>query len=395
MEISNIRIEKRSGKAFLIADLKCGFSDGKELWFSVDAIYADWLNTQTYDPFLIESVYLGMYHNEDITIKGKVNKQVYHNLVNYVIPLIKSISPAFHTVKINVDGFIDCPQSADANIVGTGYSGGVDSFCTIYDHFETEKDFEYKINTLFFFNVGQYPGKDLQERRKKALQYFDNSKLFAEEVGLNCIFVDSNMFDYYLPAWEYDAGPMCRISCILLFEKVLTRYYLAGSFHYLQQNSFGHKSLSIVADEFIYNILTPHNIDLIIDGNQYFRSEKVERIAGYEPATRHLNVCVNPNINVLEDKNCSVCHKCLRTLIVLESLGELDRFGRIFHLDKYKKVRREYISRTALEYGHGSYATENVDFARAHGIKFPSKFGAWLYLLPIRLRGKMKRIFKR
>ena len=58
-------------------------------------------------------------------------------------------------VPIKVKGFADA-KKMDTLHVGTGFSGGVDSFSTLADNFFGEEDPEYKIDTLFFFHVGQY-----------------------------------------------------------------------------------------------------------------------------------------------------------------------------------------------------------------------------------------------
>lgn len=387
MEISNIRKEFKDSKVYLIADIQCNFSKNKQLWFNVDKYYEDWLTDDVYDAFLVETIYMAMFYNENIEIRGNISKKIYRNLTDYIIPVINSLNPDFKIIKIKANGFSNCIKT-DANLIGTGFSGGVDSFSTIIDKYEIETDPEYRINTLFFFNIGQYQGRSHQTRLTKALQFYNNSLEFAREINLPYIFMDSNMFDFYLPHWEYDAGPLCRIASILVFQRAISRYYISGSNHYLQQNSSTEKHLDDVTDEFIYSMLSPDGIDIILDGNQYFRSQKVEKLVNYEYAKKHLNVCVNGNINVQVDKNCSICHKCLRTLIILESLGKLNDFSHVFHLDKYSSV--SYINKCwiSLQDGKGAYATENAAFARKHGIRLPSKVIAWLYLFPSRFKSK-------
>ncbi len=304
------------------------------------------------------------------------------------MPVIHSLRPQFKIVSIDICGFGDADKST-AKIIGTGFSGGVDSFSTIIDKYEIEKYLEYKLNTLFFFNVGQYPGKNAEIRLKKALQHYNNSKALCEEINLPFVFLDSNMFEFYLPQWEYDAGPLCRISSILALQRGITRYYISGSNHYLQQNSSVDKQLDDVTDEFIYTMLSPVGMEIILDGNQYYRSDKIRRISQYDYVKRHLNVCVNSNIDVQKEKNCSVCHKCLRTLIVLESYGLLDQYKAVFNLDKYKEVSYRNKCYLSLQDGHGAFATENARIAHENGIKMPSKLNAWLYLLPYRIKKKL------
>lgn len=388
MKISNIRKEEKDGRAFLTADFSCSFSKGKTLWFAIDSKYSDWLTTDVYDAFLVEAVYMAMYYGEDIVIDGPVSKRLYKNLTEYMMPFIKSLKTDFKLVNVKVKGYKEAEKNG-LNIVGTGFSGGVDSFSTIICRFENEQDPEYKINSLFFFNLGQYPGKTAEDRYINAKEHYINSKAFADEVGLPFIFLDSNMFDYYLPEWEYDAGTLCRISAILALQRAITKYYIAGSYHYIQQNTSQAKHLDDIGDSFIYYVVSSANTEIILDGGQFYRSDKIVQLSDYSPAHRHLNVCVNPNLDLSKEKNCSVCHKCMRTLIDIDSIGKLENFKDIFDLDKYKSVLWKTKCRIVLYKEKESFTMGNYKFAVAHGQKFPSKFAAWLYLLPNRVKSRL------
>lgn len=54
------------------------------------------------------------------------------------------------------------------------------------------------------------------------------------------------------------------------------------------------------------------------------REQKVEAIAGMELARRHLRVCYENRNGAY---NCGRCEKCVRTMVALEVVGVLDRFG--------------------------------------------------------------------
>ena len=58
-------------------------------------------------------------------------------------------------------------------------------------------------------------------------------------------------------------------------------------------------------------------------GLEYDRVEKTRIVSRMPLARRYLDVCVSR-----WDINCGKCAKCLRTALVLEILGKLDRFRR-------------------------------------------------------------------
>lgn len=395
MIISNLRLESKGSEAFLIADVECGFSTSNQFWFSVKRPYDSWLTPDVYDAFLVSAIWPCMCYNEDITIKGNVTKSIYKNILYYIIPFLKDIRPQFHLIKIDVEGFKDS-ETNDLGIIGTGFSGGIDSFSTIYDRFYIEKDKQYKINTLFFFNIGQYGNIKSESSLNNALKHFNLSKIFADEVGLPYVFMNSNMFDFYKPEWEYDAGPLCRAASILVFQKVISIFYVASSYSYTQLcdfQSFYH--LDEVSEPFLYSLLSTTHCRMMLDGGQEKRTEKTIKLLDYEPTQRHLNVCVNENLDLSKEKNCSVCHKCNRTLSILEAIGALDKYSKVFDIDKYKKQSQEFKSRARLQYSENPFYKDILDFLNAQGIKTPSKLSAWLYLFPIRVNARVKKYFKK
>ena len=143
MKIYNLRIERKEGMSYLICDMEAKFTDVKTVWYSVHQEYEDWLNTDVYDSFLIAALYPAMFYKEDIIIEG-----LFFNVKNYVQDIIRAFHPEFRKANVKVQGFSNPHQIAKN--VGTGFSAGVDSFSTIYDHLERESDENYKISSLFF-----------------------------------------------------------------------------------------------------------------------------------------------------------------------------------------------------------------------------------------------------
>lgn len=80
------------------------------------------------------AIYPAMYYNEPIEISGVVSKKIYHNVVNYVMAIVKDFAPSFHKVPIIVEGFKNASKNEKLHI-GTGFSGGVDSFSTLQRSF--------------------------------------------------------------------------------------------------------------------------------------------------------------------------------------------------------------------------------------------------------------------
>ena len=90
--------------------------------------------------------------------------------------------------------------------------GGVDSFSTLYDNYLHSNDLDYKVDTLFFFHVGQYGNTNNSATWYRAANRFGITKQFASEINVDAIMMNTNMFDFYLPYWEHEAGVLSRLA---------------------------------------------------------------------------------------------------------------------------------------------------------------------------------------
>lgn len=408
IRLSNLRLERgvpfKYGKAQarIICDMEANFTDVKEFYFCVDDEYADWLASDVYDAFLVAMLYPAMCYGEEIEIDGPVSKRIYHNIMHYVQGLTLAYAPHFHYVPIKVKGFADA-KKMDTLHIGTGFSGGVDSFSTLADNFFGEEDSEYKIDTLFFFHVGQYGNVKNPLSWERANNRFSITRNFAADTGLNALMMNTNMFDFYLPKWEYDAGVFCRISSVLAFQGGVKIYYISNDVTYkelAQMNFYSrHMSMSVMSDPIIMPLLSPVGLEIVCDGAQHSRTEKTKNIANLPLVQKYLNVCVNSSDTHVSATNCSICSKCLRTMMALDSLGILDKFDTVFDLSKWKKLSFKYKCEQIVLYDKNVFAQDNVDFARANGKHLPNRMIAYLVVicykilsLPKRVLGRIKRM---
>jgi hypothetical protein len=398
MKISNLRVEERGNEAtaYLVADVECSFSKSKELWFSVDKQYKDWLTDDVYDAFLVAAIWPAMFYNENVEIKGKVSAKLLYNVKNYIPSIVQIYRDRMNDLNVTVDGFALPLQTK--HLCGTGFSAGVDSFATFYDRYEKEENPEFKIGALFMFNVGSHGGGG-EHARKMFHQRYDLLKSFPEYKGLPYVAMDSNLFDFYQDRWEYDAGAFCRACAILVFQKVISRYYLSSDSAYIEQmhNLVNYNTASIagITELYLNPLLSTESLDIITDGAQYSRTQKTELIADYKPAQQYLNVCVNHWGDRESATNCGFCSKCLRTLICLEALGKLSDFSRVFDIQAYRQISYKYKCELVSKYNSTVYNKDNVDFAKSQGLKMPSKFEASIYLMIVRVKYNAKRLIRK
>ena len=345
------------------------------------------LADDVYDAFVLVPLYIGMFYKEDLHIHGCISKKLYKNVMNYLQRILCDFSDDLSRIDVQVDGF----KIADGeqNIIGTGISCGVDSLTTIYDHYVNENDPDYKINGLFFYNCGSH-GKYGSESEKLFFDRYNLNKAAADELGMPVYLIDSNLHAFFANiGHDQNIGHLARWSCILAVQGGVGKYYLSSTYSYNQITKFGSEiDFAEFSESFSVPLVQTEKCELIIDGCQYERTRKTEHIADWDIAHKYLNVCVNASA---KGHNCSICGKCLRTLIALEAMNKLNDFEEVFDINTYRRHSFSYKCNIVLNKDNDAFDEDNYNFAKSHGMKLPSYFTAYMYFLPSKLKGFTKR----
>lgn len=382
LTISNLRKERHGEWTRLVVDIDFGdvktdYTE-KTLWFAVRNENADMLTDETYDAFVLVPLYLAMYYHTDLHICGKMSKLLYQNIKWYVRQILCDFSPDLAMVDVKADGF--GVVSGKGKLIGTGISCGVDSLCTIMDHFVKETDPDYRINSLFLFNCGTHGVYENPATYRLYEARYEMNKKAADELGLPVVQVISNADTFF---WkqigEQKVVYLAMYSCMYSLQKMIDKYYTSSGDSYQEEKLFSkvkhNFDLGGFCEAQLVPLLQTEHTRLIIDGCQYTRSQKTEHIADWDIAQKHLNVCVNTT----DGKNCSMCHKCMRTLVPLEAMGKLEKFGGVFDLSVYRAHAYQAKRKMVAGYEKHNFNMDNVDYARAHRLPMPSRLDAIIH----------------
>lgn len=366
----------------------------KTIWFSVKKENEDFFSTRVYDPFLLVAYYVAMHYGQDLKICGKVSAKLYHNLTNYIQHIFLDFSDELHPIKLHVEGFDTVEQ--DGALVGAGFSCGVDSLSTVYDRFVKETIPEYKINALFLFNCGGNGYIDKESTQALYQARYERNKKAADEMGLPLYQIQSNLHAFTGVLGIYKLTYLSNWSCVISVQKKVRRYYIASCLSYEEIISFHNIYHDHDLDEFCGMYLVPliqtDALELIYDGAQHRRTEKVMNIADWEIAKKHLNVCLKEKDTA---ENCTTCEKCLRTCFTLDIIGKLDEFADVFDLQMYQKLRFKNICDTLYKCKNAPLSKDNIVFAKERNMKLPPIWFAYVYVLPNRVYVLLKRAVKR
>jgi hypothetical protein len=350
------------------------------LWFRLEAKYQDYVVSERGDAFLTGLLPYAMARGEDIQLDCPISEKLYYNLTHFLIPAFSLANPKLRPIKL-IPTTLDCTRLNIGHAVGTGFSGGVDSFCTIYDHFiNTQCPSNYRLTHLAFFNVGSHGDCGGEAARALFSRRLHILKQFPVECGLDFIVVDSNISEILQLPFT-DTGGIRTMTPVLLLQKLFRVYYFSSAYRMdalrLTDENDGYYGLLTAA------MLSTESLDFYSFGEEYTRVQKTALIANYEPSTRYLNVCTNG------DDNCSCCWKCMRTLLTLDILGAIDRYAKVFDLSLYQTHRASYISEVLENQGNGSNK-EIYNEMLMRG--FPVPVVSRLHLIKRRFKSRLKKI---
>jgi len=336
--------------------------DGRseEMWYEIPKEFAHWFSADRSDGFVVGFLLQAMQLRKDIVTLAPMSSKLWHNLTQFFIPMMAKAFPNLHVVQITPFSLVEAVIPASG--VATGFSGGVDSFAAVVDHFLNEESPNYLVSHFLFHNVGSHGDKNYQAARKMFRQRYDTLKEYPELVGVPFVPVDSNIHEI-VPVEFVKAYITLNASVLLVLQNQFQRYFYASSYKY---EDCGVNVIDIVGrfDPLAFHMLSTETLDCVSSGGQMSRVEKTKLVADYDLSRPFLNVCINENS---DGHNCSICLKCCRTLLTLELLGLAERYEESFDLKLFRKVRKRYIKNEVMRASQGGFEYEIVELAREIG----------------------------
>lgn len=191
------------------------------------------------------------------------------------------------------------------------FSGGVDSFYTLLKHRED-------IDALIFVH-----GFDLK-LTDRGLRSAVSQKLqeVADAYGKQLIEVETTLREFTerkrmtpeFANWVLSHGSALASVAHVLSDQ-FDRVYIPASHTYKTIYPLGSHPL-------LDPLWSASHLSIIYDGCEANRIDKCELIGQHERALQSLRVCWK---NTDEAYNCGRCEKCIRTMLILKALGDLER----------------------------------------------------------------------
>ena len=335
LSISKPLLQTQDGQARLSVIVR--FPEGpKELWFTVPAHHAAKLSADTCDGFVVGLYPLAAQRGLDIHVEGTMSTQLFNSLNGACGELLHTLLPRSSRVRVLADD--TTAEDWGGRGVYTGFSAGVDSFCTLFTHSRSDVPRAQQLSGLFYNNVGSHGrhqvGANLfsvRERRIRAL---------AAQVALPLISVSSNL-DAFLGNPFQRTHTLRNVAVALLCQRACGTFLYSSTVHFRDVRTHALQDIGY-ADPVLLPLLRTETLTCHSAGGEYTRHDKTRIVAQHTLSYNTLDICVSqsPSATI----NCSACWKCLRTQLSLELLGSLERYGKVFQRDRYARVRTLFIA---------------------------------------------------
>lgn len=308
-------------------------NDRQIIWFKVEKKWGPYLCSERADAFLIAVLNFAMRNKHDIVSEAPVSEDLYYNIDTYLIDGLVEYNSSFYRTHISASVASDALPCKGA--VGAGISCGVDSLHALAK--ETNLKFlNHNITHLTFNNVGSHGEGERAERlyRERVIE----SKRFADEYGFEFIASDSNLMDVIKQSHfkTHTYSSMFAVFCLQKLFSIF--YYASGGYKYHDFTLIDYPQLCCGSYELLsLPLFSTHQLRIYSEGENKSRLQKLRVVSEYLPSYKYLNVCL------MQEHNCGVCEKCVRTLLELDALGVLERYGNVFDIDYYKKNKSWYL----------------------------------------------------
>lgn len=311
------------------------------IWYEVPAEFECWF-TDRADPALVALTIPAMRMGVPLSIEGVVTDELafWHRDYQAVYSASGERPPIdVHTRKL-------APAAKGGNCVAAGFSGGIDSFALLGEHFYSpDTPRNLRPSHLLFNNVGSHAegGQHLWRRR------FERLQPTVDRIGLPFLDIDSNLDQIPSPGIGYEQlNSPANASVAHVLARGLDHWIFASSAEFRRVGVVRSAYNTAFVDSIAMPLACTSELTLSTASSRLRRIDKTRIVAEIPDAWTALDVCIE--VRETGQTNCSRCWKCQLTLAALDLLGAADRFGSQFDLELWFDVRREYLAR--LEFVH-------------------------------------------
>jgi hypothetical protein len=253
---------------------------------------------------------------ENVAVRGTTSARLAYGLEEYQTIFNTWLPKQFKRVSVTYQELTSTTNQVSPGGIGAAFSGGVDSFHTLYHHLPQNQPNAYSqlSHGLFIHgfdiplaNQEQY--NSIWSRYESLFKHFGMTLLTAKTNGIH--------FYAYQVDWSYaHGGPLMGTALVL--SKLFRRFLIPSDYDYANLAPLGTSPL-------LDHLLSTENTQFIHHGAAEHRTAKMDQLALWQPTYQNLRVCINQE-KAITHLNCGKCFKCVDTMIYLHIIGQLENY---------------------------------------------------------------------
>jgi len=329
------------------------------LWFAFPQSYRDHVSDRA-DAFLVGLLPSAMALGEDIVVEAPVSPYLARGLREYQRVQSSWWPGVLREVNVDAELFAQTGR-APGEGVGCAFSGGVDSFYTLWQHLrENEPLVDCRLTHCLIINGYDFD-VDL-ENTGRFRQTFETFEPMLRDIGIELLTSRTNLKQFRLACRRRSRlvstleAPIS--ASILTLGNLFSRFFIPAAYAYRADSMHlgGGHPLTVP-------LLSTERTQIMADGCEASRVDKTEVIAEWPETYSRLRVCWRPPVFNEQTglvENCGHCEKCRRTMITLDTIGMLSRYQTFPTPLRRSDVRHtSHVGSSAL-----SFYRDNLELAR-------------------------------
>lgn len=292
------------------------------LYFAFPRVYADLVSDRA-DAFAAALLPVAMRRGERLRLRGELSCRLAHGMRDWQRIQAAWKPQYFSEVDVQCDRVSGRDPGEATGAVGSAFSGGVDSFHTLWTHLAAnERHRPYTITHCLTIN-GFDGDSDLDGGGFGAVQGVYEPMM--AELGVSLVVARTNLRQFTGAIVQKQSFAAFVTAPALALGRLFSRYYVPSSYKFTLLGLFPDGSHPMLD-----HLLSTESMETIHDGAHLTRVDKTLAISRWPATFDRLRVCfgatgVQPGTNAIA--NCCTCEKCVRTMVTLDLAGALASYA--------------------------------------------------------------------
>jgi len=304
-------------------------------YVSVPAAQAQFLATRS-DPFFIFMLMTAMRLRRPLHVRGEVSARLGAGAAEFMRIFAAGHPGRYGVVPLEAE-WTSRPPERVGTAVATSFSGGLDSFHTLFRRTREGILAGERVSHAIFISGFDFdPVEERAYYRAFAREYAET----VAERGVELLLIETNFRRFFTNVQWLTTHGCALAACAHALSGLIGAYWIPASIpgEEWRWPPWG-------TDAWTDYLLGSENLQILHDGLNLDRTQKAVELAGWDTFLRTLRVCLHPPPG---GRNCGQCEKCRRTMVHLEIAGCLDRATAFEEKDRRDPWSRVTWSRPGL-----------------------------------------------